>query len=147
MTIAVLKLSILALLLTLFNSCAYHQRVIDSYIKNPEHTVTLTSRVTKHKPQPVDVLSYIPYTIPEFTIYVRWKNIPSHKFDFRYMVYDGQETLVKVSNFRGGRQGNQRNLRSWVTYSIDTEKNAPGKWIIELYLNDTLVSRNHFMVK
>ncbi len=129
----------------LLTSCAYHKAYVNSYIENPEHEIIFTTGLDEYQ-EAINSLTEVSMDIDELYVFVRWKNIPRFSFNFRYMVYDAQGTLVTLSNFEAKR-GKGYNLRTWLTYSFDTTNDAPGTWKLELYLNDKLVSENLFKVK
>ncbi len=130
---------------TLLSSCAYHQQHINSYIENPEHEVVLTSGLN-HRKEAINSLTEVSMDIEELYLFVNWINIPRFKFDFRYMLYDAQGTLVALSNFEGQRKPNWHDYRTWLVHVFDAEKETPGIWNLELYLNDKIVSKKSFKV-
>ncbi len=84
--------------------------------------------------------------VKKFLIYSQWYNIPRKTWNFRYNIYDGAQRLVYMSHF-DWKLGPGFKYRTWHPYTFNPERDAPGKWRIELYLDDTLVSAHNLTVK
>ncbi|MGL1902414.1 MAG: hypothetical protein OCC49_09780 [Fibrobacterales bacterium] len=132
--------------LFIFTSCGYQQQVLNNYLKNPEKEVTFTTGLNDKK-FPIDSFNSISMSkVETFYIYSWWYNIPRKTWNFRYNIYDGAGRLVCMSHF-DWKLGPGRKYRTWLPYTFNKKRDIPGKWRIELYLDDTLVSEHKIQVK
>ena len=132
------------------SSCSQYDKDID--LSKIKYDMVITTGLTDND-RPYNAIEEACLCDDSIYIYVAWKNLPKinwfeqihyKKYNHKVLIFDEEGSKIFHDDFNFRAKEGLWN--SWSTYHMNPAVDLPGKWKVELYLNDNLLDTQFLRV-